>query len=89
MIELKRKVKKEVEETYTVELKEEWCVRILKPNGNRTYYCSYEEIFAYEPKEQEIASILVEHQSNSKEFASVVKNYRLVEVKGEQQWLKD
>lgn len=74
MIELKRKVKKEVEveETYTVELKEEWCVRILKPNGNRTYYCSYEEIFNHEPNEQEIVNVLVEHQKK------ILKNLHLL-----------
>lgn len=80
MIELKRKVKKEVEETYRVELKQTWCVRILRPNGNRTYYSAYEQEFMYEPSEQEIASILVEHNKGKEHFASVVKNYRLVEV---------
>lgn len=78
MIELKRKVKKEIEETYEVELVPFWNVRILTPNGNRTYFCRYEEKFSYEPKEQEIASVLAEHSVKGA-FASVCKNYELVE----------
>lgn len=79
MIELKRTVNKKVEETYTVELVPYWNVRILTPNGNRTYFCRYEEKFMYEPKEQEIASVLAEHYVKGA-FASVCKNYKLVEM---------
>lgn len=84
MIKVKRKVKKVVEETYEVELKQEWVVRILQPNGNRTYYCAYEQKFDNEPSEEEIASILAEKTNymadmvNTGSFASVVKNYRIV-----------
>lgn len=80
MIEIKRKVKKEVEEIVKVDLKFSWCVRILRPNGNRTYYATYEQEFDYEPSNDEIAQILVEHRTQRNEFASVVKNYRLIEV---------
>ena len=66
------------EETYTVELVPCWNVRILTPNGNRTYYCRYEEKFTYEPNEQEIATVLAEHLVKGA-FASVCKNYELVE----------
>lgn len=81
MIELKRTVKKTVEEKYIAELKTSWNVRLLRPNGNRTYYVLYEQEFMYEPSEQEIASIIAEHSNYRNEFASVVKNYRLVEIK--------
>lgn len=80
MIELKRTVKKTVEEKYIAELKPSWRVRLLRPNGNRTYYVSYEQEFMYEPSEQEIASIIAEHSNYCNEFASVAKNYRLVEL---------
>lgn len=80
MIELKRKVKKEVEETYKVELVAYWTVRVLRPNGNRTHFCIYEESFAFEPKEEEIASILLNHATREDEYVSIYENYKLVEV---------
>lgn len=79
-IEIKRKVKKEIEETVKMELKPFWNVRIIRPNGTNTYLCAYEQVFNYEPTEQEIASVLNEHSHFSNEFASVCKNYRLVEL---------
>lgn len=85
MIELKRTVKKEVEETYEVELVPRWVVRILTPNGNRTYFCRHEEKFTYEPNEQEIASVLAEHYVKGA-FASVCKNYKLVEIKDKNEY---
>lgn len=78
-IEIKRKVKKEVEVTVKMELVPFWNVRIIRPNGIRTYTCAYEQEFIYEPNEQEIASVLNEHSHFTNEFASVCKNYRLVE----------
>lgn len=80
MVEIKRIVKKEVEETIAMELKAFWVVRILRPRANRTHDVMYEEKFDREPSEQEIASVLAEHQKQSQEFAGVFKNYRLVEV---------
>lgn len=80
MIELKRKVKKEVEETYRVELVPNWVVRILTPNGNRTYYCRHEEKFSHEPSEQEVASVLFGHFVKGA-FACVCENYEIVETK--------
>lgn len=83
MIELKRKVKKTVEETYQVELKTVWNVRVLRPNGNRTYYCSYEQEFSHEPSEEEIANILAEYGILQNQFVSVCKNYKLAEIEVE------
>lgn len=85
MIELKRKVKKEVEETYGVELKTYWVVRILTPNGNRTYFCRHEERFDTYPTEDDIARVLADHYVKEA-FASVCVNFEMVEVgiKGEE-----
>ncbi len=80
MIEIKRVVKKEIEETIAMELKPFWVVRILRPKATRTHDVMYEEKFDHEPSEHEIASVLAEHQKHSQEFAGVFKNYRLVEV---------
>lgn len=41
--------------------------------------CVFEREFAYEPNEQEIADVLIDWNKKNV-FASVVKNYRLVEV---------
>lgn len=78
-IEVKRKVKREVEETYTVEFQTYWVVRIIRVGGYNNKECIAEKEFEYEPSEQEIADILVDFL-NKKVFASVNKNYRLVEV---------
>ena len=67
-------------ENVKMELKPFWNVRIIRPNGVRTYLCTYEQVFNYEPTEQEIASVLNEHSHFTNEFASVCKNYRLVEL---------
>lgn len=80
MIEVKRKVKKEVEETITMDLIPFWVIRVVKAGS-----CNYKEVIAEkecisEPTEQEIADTLIDY-NNKKVFASVVKNYRLEEVK--------
>ena len=72
--EVKRKVKKEVEETFTVELEKYWVIRIIQGVASKT--CIKEIEYNYEPSEQEIADALVEF-GNKKVFASVNENYRL------------
>lgn len=80
MIEVKRKVKKEVEETITMDLKPYWVIRVIRVGSYNNKECIAEVECAYEPDEQEIADALIDY-SNKKVFASVGKNYRLVEVK--------
>lgn len=80
MVEIKRKVKKTVEEVVQMELKPEWYIRVLRPNSVNTFYVEYIERFDYEPTEQEIASILAEQAKNDNYLVTVNKNYRLVEV---------
>lgn len=80
MIEVKRTVLQEVEITKQFKVKPFWRVRVLRPNGISTCFVEYEKEFEYEPKEQEIGSVLADNMKHSESFASVVKNYRLVEV---------
>ena len=72
--EVKRKVKKEVEETFTVELEKYWVIRIIQGVTSKT--CIKEIEYIYEPSEQEIADSLIEY-GNKKVFATVNENYRL------------
>jgi len=76
--EVKRTVKKEVEETIVVELEKYWVIRIIKGVQSKT--CSREIEYIYEPSEQEIADALIDY-GNQKVFATVETNYRLVERK--------
>lgn len=78
--EVKRTVKKEVEETIVVELEKYWVIRIIKGVQSKT--CAREIEYIYEPSEQEIADALIDY-GNQKVFATVETNYRLVERKGE------
>lgn len=78
-IEVKRKVKKEVEETVTMELKPYWVVRVVRIGGYNNKEVISEVEYPYEPKEQEIANALIEYK-NKKVFASVIKNYRFFEL---------
>lgn len=82
MIEVKRKVKKEVEETVTMDLKPYWVIRIIRVGNYNKKECIAEVECMNEPTEQEIADALIEY-NNKYVFASVVKNYRLVEVENE------
>lgn len=82
MIEVKIKVKKEVEEIVTMDLKAYWVIRIIRVGSYNNKECIAEVEFLHEPTEQEIADALIEY-NNKKVFASVVKNYRLVEVEKE------
>lgn len=78
-IEIKRKVKKEVEETVSMELKPFWMVRVIRIGACNNKECIFERDFPHEPNEQEIADTLFNYVAKNT-FASVVKNYRLVEV---------
>lgn len=78
-LEVKRKVRKEVEETYKVEFQTYWVVRVIRIGGYNNKECIDEKEFLHEPSEQEIANVLSEHITK-KVFASVNKNYRFVEV---------
>ena len=80
MIEVKRKVKKEVEETVTMDLIPFWMVRIVRIGEyTNAKVVIAEKEFSYEPNEQEIADLLIDY-NNKYCFASVIKNYRLEEV---------
>ena len=82
-IEIKRKVKKEVEETITLELRKYWVVRVISDGNSKS--CIAEKEFHYVPAEQEIAEVLTPY-INRKCFATVVENYRFVErVEGEEE----
>lgn len=74
--EIKKKVKREVEETVKVELFAYWVVRLIRNSTNKT--CVYEKRFTYEPTEQEIASVIIESRLKNV-FATVNKNYEFVE----------
>lgn len=80
MIEVKRKVKKEVEETVTMDLIPYWVIRIVRVGAYNNKEVIAEVEYKQEPTEQNIADALIEY-NNKKVFASVVKNYRLEEVK--------
>lgn len=80
MIEVKRKVKKEVEETVTMDLKPYWVVRVIRIGSYNNKECIKEVEYPYKPDEQEIADALVDYVGKKDVFASVMKNYRLKEV---------
>ena len=73
-MEIKRKVKKEVEETVEVELKKYWVVRIIRGVNSKT--CIGEKEFDYIPNEQEIAEVLLPHYGKAC-FVTVNENYKL------------
>lgn len=75
-IEIKRKVKKEVEETVTVELKKYWVVRVIACGCGKS--CIDEKEFDYIPAEQEIADVLAPYMKRPV-FATVEENYRFEE----------
>lgn len=79
MVEIKRTVTKEVEETVTMDLKTYYVVRVIRIGNYNQKECIKEFEYPYEPDEQEIADALVEYMHKNV-FATVVKNYRLVEV---------
>ena len=79
-IEIKRTVKKEVEEVLTMELVPYWCVRVIRVGGYDNKECIGEKEFDHEPDCQEIAEELAKHITK-KVFASVLKNYRFEEQK--------
>ena len=76
-MEIKRVVKKEVEETVEVELKKYWVVRIIE--GVRSKNCIHEKEFDYIPNEQEIAEVLLPYYGRNC-FATVNENYKIVVV---------
>ena len=76
-MEIKRTVKKEVEETVEVELKNYWVVRIIHGVNSKT--CVEEKKFDWIPNEQEIAEVLLPYYGKPY-FASLVENYKLVGV---------
>lgn len=80
MIEVKRKVKKEVEEVVKMELEKTWCINIVHGFSSLSVVKRFE--FNYEPQEQEIADALAEYAGKANYFASVVERYDLVEVGG-------
>ena len=73
--EVKRVVKKTVEETVEVELRKYWVVRIIQ--GVNSKSCIEEKEFDYIPSEQEIAEVLYPHYGKIC-FATVNENYKLV-----------
>ena len=75
-IEIKRKVKKEVEETVIVELRKYWVVRVIQDECGKS--CIAEKEYDYIPAEQEIADTLAPYIKR-KCFATVSDNYRFVE----------
>lgn len=79
MIKVRRKVKKEVEETVTMDLIPFWVVRVVRIGEYNNKEVIEEVEYQYEPTEQEIADALIDY-INKKVFASVIKNYRLEEV---------
>lgn len=76
-MEIKRIVKKEVEETVEVELKKYWVVRIIHGVNSKT--CIEEKEFEYIPNEQEIAKVLLPHYGK-KCFATVNEKYKMISV---------
>lgn len=80
--ELKRKVKKEVEETVVMELQKYYVVRVIKDCGDKS--CVHEVYYIDSiPNEQRIAQAIFEarekYKANVKLFATVAENFRLVE----------
>ena len=76
-MEIKRKVKKEVEETIEVELKKYWVVRIIHGVNSKT--CVEEKEFDYIPNDQEIAEVLLPYYGRPC-FATVNENYKMVVI---------
>lgn len=75
-LEIKRTVKKEVEETVELELKRFWVVRIIQ--GESSKKCIFEKEFKHIPKEKEVAECLLPYYGKSC-FATIEENYRLVD----------
>lgn len=78
-VEVKRTVKKEVEEVVEMKLHPYWTVRVVRIGNYNNKEVIFEKFFDNEPEEQDIADCLIGF-STKKCFASVVKNYMLVEV---------
>ena len=76
-MEIKRLVKKEVEEIVEVELTKYWVVRIIHGKSSKT--CVEEKEFDYIPTEQEIAEILLPYYGKPY-FVTVSENYRFSEI---------
>ncbi|MCQ2211267.1 MAG: hypothetical protein MJZ34_13365 [Paludibacteraceae bacterium] len=81
--EVKRKVKKEVEETVVVDLQKYYSLRVIRDMGSDKK-CVYEEEFiGYIPDEQDIAEAIMKtkdkYNTNVKLFVSINENYRFVE----------
>lgn len=76
-MEVKRIVKKEVEETVEVELKKYWVVRVIHGVNSKT--CVDEKEFDHIPNEQEIAEVLLPYYGR-KCFATVNENYKVVSI---------
>lgn len=74
-VEMKRTVKKEVEEIVELELKKFWVVRIIQ--GEHSKKCIFEKEFKHSPNYEEIAECLLPYYEKSC-FATVEENYRLV-----------
>lgn len=81
--EVKRKVKKEVEETFIVEMQKFFLLRIIKEDNTGNKNCVYEEEFINIPDKQTIATVIIsikeQYKPNTKLFASLIENYRLIE----------
>ncbi len=80
--ELKRKVKREVEETVVMELQKYWVVRVIKGWADKS--CVHEvEYVDCIPNEQGIAQAIFEakekYKGDVKLFATVAENFRFVE----------
>lgn len=73
-MEIKRTVKKEVEETVEVELKKYWVVRVI--HGVNSKSCVHEKEFDHDPSYAEIAEVLFPYYGGPY-FVSVNENYRL------------
>lgn len=78
VIEVKRKVKKEIEETVSMVFHPFWVVRIVRIGAYNNKEVIAEKEFLHEPDEQEIADALIDY-NHKKVFASVIKNYRFYE----------
>lgn len=81
--EVKRKVKKEVEETVVVDLEKYYSLRVIRDMGSDKK-CVYEEEFIdCIPNEQAIAEAIIKtkdkYNTNVKLFVSINENYRFIE----------
>lgn len=77
-IEVKRKVKKEVEEIVPMTLETYYVARVIRCGGYDNKTCIFEKEFNHKPDEQEIADVLVDYMTK-KVFVTVNENYRLIE----------